>query len=63
MTRIRQAGTPVLVVTLIAGLIGYFIGCSRDQDVQIHAQEATTATDDSGQIETTSSRKPPSPRR
>ena len=45
MTRIKQAGTPVLVVTLIAGLIGYIIGCSRDQDVQSHAQEATTSSD------------------
>ena len=31
MTRIKQARTPVLVVTLIAGLIGYIIGCSHDK--------------------------------
>ena len=31
MTRIGQAGPPVLVVALIAGLFGYIIGCTREQ--------------------------------
>ena len=50
MTRIRQAGPPVLVVALIAGLIGYIIGCTREQrarDAQSRAQETETANDDS----------------
>jgi ribonuclease Z len=51
MTRVRQAGPPVLIVALIAGLIGYILGCMREQraqDAQAGAQEKT-ATDDGGQ--------------
>jgi hypothetical protein len=49
MTRIRQAGPPVLVVALIAGLIGYIIGCTREQrdlDAQARAQETKNANED-----------------
>ena len=49
MTRIRQAGPPVLVVALIAGLIGYIIGCTREQrdrDAQARAQETKIANED-----------------
>ena len=48
MARIKQAATPVLVVALIAGLVGYILGCSREQrekEVQANAQE-TAATND-----------------
>ena len=48
MTRIRQAGPPVLVVALIAGLIGYIIGCTREQqfrDAQARAQETKTVNE------------------
>ena len=38
MTRIRQAGPPVLVVALIAGVIGYIFGCTRtDREEQSRA--------------------------
>jgi ribonuclease Z len=49
MTRIRQAGPPVLVVALIAGLIGYIIGCTREQrdrDAQARAQETRIASEE-----------------
>ena len=52
MTRIKRAGPPALVVALIAGLIGYVIGCTQDQrdrDAQARAQEAKTAKDDGQQ--------------
>ena len=51
MTRIKQAGPSVLVVALIAGLIGYIIGCTheqRDRDAQALAEDTTTP-DDNGQ--------------
>ena len=51
MTRIKQAGPPVLIVALIAGLVGYIIGCTRAQrerDAQALAQD-TAATNDDGQ--------------
>ena len=51
MTRIKRAGPSVLVIALIAGLIGYVIGCNRgqrEQDTQARAQETTT-TNDGGQ--------------
>jgi len=49
MTRIKQAGLPVLVVAVIAGLIGYIIGCTREQrdrDAQASAQETKIANED-----------------
>lgn len=45
MTRIKQAGPAVLIVSVIAGLIGYLIGCTREQrdkDDQAGAQAAAT---------------------
>ncbi len=47
MARIRQAGPPVLIVALIAGLIGYLFGCTRGQRERVaQAQETETAKDD-----------------
>ena len=34
MTRIKQAGPPVLVVAVIAGVIGYIFGCTRAEREQ-----------------------------
>jgi ribonuclease Z len=51
VARIKQAGPSVLVVALIAGLIGYIIGCTREQrdrDAQAQAEDTTTP-DDIGQ--------------
>jgi len=51
MTRIKQVGPTVLIVTLIAGLIGYIIGCTHEQR-ESNAQavaEGAAATDDDGQ--------------
>ena len=31
MTRIKQVGPPVLVVALIAGVVGYILGCTRSE--------------------------------
>ncbi len=45
MSTIRQAGPPVLVVTLIAGLIGYILGCTREQR-ESNAQAAAEAAAD-----------------
>jgi ribonuclease Z len=43
MTRIKQAGLPVLVIILVAGAIGYILGCTqadRDRHSQALAQES-----------------------
>ena len=48
MTIIKRAGPSVLVIALIAGLIGYVIGCNRgqrEQDHQVHAQDTATTAD------------------
>ena len=48
MRRIRQAGPPVVVIALIAGLVGYIIGCTREQrqqEVQARTQETKTTND------------------
>ena len=42
MARVKQVGLPIFLVVLIAGLAGYIIGCSHEQDVQANAQETTT---------------------
>jgi len=45
MTRIKQAGPSILLVIMIAGGIGYILGCTseqRDKKSQAVAQEATT---------------------
>jgi ribonuclease Z len=31
MTRIKQAGPPIVVVALIAGILGYILGCSQSE--------------------------------
>ena len=54
MTRIKQAGPPILVVALIAGLIGYIIGCTqgqREQDSQVRAQETISSNDDNQSVD------------
>ena len=43
MSRIKQAGPPVLIVALIAGVIGYILGCTSEQrttDSQAQAVQA-----------------------
>ena len=57
MTRIRQAGPPVLVVALIAGGIGYIFGCTRTERIsQSEASaEQTQSTADQGNAGTKSS--------
>ncbi|MDP6555819.1 MAG: guanitoxin biosynthesis MBL fold metallo-hydrolase GntH [Pirellulaceae bacterium] len=50
MRRIKQAGPSVLTVALIAGVIGYIIGCTREQherDAQVRAQDKKTTNDGS----------------
>jgi ribonuclease Z len=50
MTRIKQAGPPVLIVAVIAGMIGYIIGCTsgeRDQQSKVRADETATAGEQS----------------
>ncbi len=50
MQRIKQTGLPVLIVALASGLIGYIIGCSREQreqNAQATAQEAKKANEGS----------------
>ena len=45
MTRIKQAGPPVLVVAIIAGVIGYIIGCTRaEREGQSEARAAQAET-------------------
>jgi ribonuclease Z len=43
MSRIKQTVPPLLVVTLIAGLIGYILGCTREQR-ESNAEAAAEAT-------------------
>jgi len=43
MTRIKKAGPPVLVVALIAGLVGYMLGCTREQREQESQADAKEA--------------------
>ena len=43
MTKIKQAGPPVLIVALAAGVIGYILGCTSDQrEKESHAFAAQT---------------------
>jgi ribonuclease Z len=45
MTRIKKVGPPVLIALLLAGLVGYIIGCTqsqREQERQADAQETPT---------------------
>ncbi len=54
MARFKQAGPSVLIVALIAGVLGYIIGCTREQreqDSQAQAQDKKT-TNDGDQKET-----------
>ncbi len=47
MRRFQQAGPPVLVVAFVAGLFGYIIGCTREQQNQdAQAQAQDTPKDD-----------------
>jgi ribonuclease Z len=42
MTKIKQAGPPVLIVALVAGVVGYILGCSRtdrEQRSQVSAAQ------------------------
>ena len=56
MTRIKQVGPPVLVVALIAGVIGYILGCTRtESDRQSEASAGQTqSTADQGNAGTKS---------
>jgi ribonuclease Z len=45
MTRIKQAGPPIVVVALIAGILGYILGCSkaeREEQTQAKANQPQT---------------------
>ena len=45
MTRIKQAGPPIVLVALIAGVVGYILGCSkaeREQQAQAKANQPET---------------------
>ena len=45
MTRVKQVGPPIMVVAFIAGIIGYIIGCTREQreqTSQVRAQETAS---------------------
>jgi ribonuclease Z len=69
MTRIKQAGTPVVMVALVVGIIGYLLGSSRSGEERqslvsaAHGESSAAATNaqettTSGQIGTWSPTKP-----
>ena len=56
MTRIKQVGPSVLVVAIIAGVVGYILGCTRTQrenDSAAHAaqQDKTNDSDVAGKAD------------
>ena len=69
MTRIKQAGPSVLAVALIAGIIGYILGCTRSQresDSQANASQVNKAVDKIDQQANPSGARPsgkPDPRK
>ena len=44
MTRIKQAGASVLIVALLAGAIGYILGCTQQQRDQESPSRHVSAT-------------------
>ena len=53
MTRVKHAGPSVLIVAVIAGLIGYLIGCSQEQRAraQAAAEDAASRPAEDGDAE------------
>ena len=54
MTRIKQAGPPVVVIAVIAGIIGYILGCTnaaREEQAQAEAALNTEAQDNNAALE------------
>ena len=49
MTRIKKAGPPVVVISVIAGIVGYILGCTnaaREEKSRANAQEELSANEE-----------------
>ena len=61
MRSVKHAGPPIFIVALVAGAVGYILGCTqgqREKNAQANGQPASGAESDGPSAEQTASETP-----